>query len=549
MAFRWPKEGVSVVLLPSGGLGQQVLSLAKEWTAHRLLGPSLFLVVEEQEARALEPFKSTGPVRMAAHVIGRDGSVVDSLIDQLGRNDIDLLRVIACRFVEDTQSFHHEQDRLIDRIRDQVKSSIARYESDATRNLGTKLLLLNLISGPTMRTGGSTEHLLEFEWDANIVLSPENRSTPAGFDTFTDESDPTFAGFILSNIASTVGLWTGINKSVLELSGVDQSATYNKVVVQRTFGRVVKTDGIAIRMAASALKEIEDHGNPASDPTYVLEDNKKRLKDNEFQPAISKLVEDTLGASDAALRFNFDVSKEGIIGKKIGFVEGLKMLGAFLWDKIVSFPRNLLEAIIETFNRKATKLFFGEDSDIAIDVHKDLRRYGMQVRDGEDLLKIQKVKDSVKSVVDDILLGPTYRGQHPQLWQQQRELILAVLDGNSPHFPDKILADTEKLIPKHGNVWTVPEFLLDTDEDPDEIISSLDWLDVDEAQKISTRLEEEISLLQSELRDSRQEMLEAEKEKLAAKADARKLRNEREREASKDESLKTIIKEFGDVTS
>ena len=548
MAFRWPKEGVSVVLLPSGELGQQVLSLAKEWTAHRLLAPSLFVVVEEQDPRALEPFTTNGPVRMAAHVIGRDGSVVDSLIDQLGRDDIDLLRILACRFVEDSKSFHQDQDRLIDRIRDQVETSIARHEKDGSRKVGTDLLLLNLISGPTMRTGGSTKHLVEFEWDANIVLSPENRSTPAGFDTFTDDSDPTFAGFILSNIASTVGLWTGINKSVLELSGVDQSSTYNKVVVQRTFGRVVKTDGIAIRMAASALKEIEDHGNPAADPTYVL-NGKERLKDEQFQSAISKLVEDTLGASDAALHFNFDVSKEELTGKKIGFVEGLKMLGAFLWDKIVSFPRNLLEAFIETFNRKATKLFFGENSDIAIDVHKDLRRYGMQVKDGQDLLKIQKVKDSVKSVVDDILLGPTYRGQHPQLWQQQRELILAVLDGNSPHFPDKILADTEKLIPKHGNVWTVPEFLLDTDEDPDEIISSLDWLDVDEAQKISTRLEEEISLLQSELRDSRQEMHDAEKEKLDAKAAARKLRNEREREASKDKSLKTIIKEFGDVTS
>ena len=548
MAFRWPKEGVSVVLLPSGELGQQVLSLAKEWTAHRLLAPSLFVVVEEQDPRALEPFKSSGPVKMAAHVIGRDGSVVDSLIDQLGRDDIDLLRVIACRFVEDARSFHHEQDRLIDRIREQVETSIARHDRDAKRSLGTKLLLLNLISGPTMRSGGSTEHLLEYDWNANIVLSPENRSTPAGFDTFTDESDPTFAGFILSNIASTVGLWTGINKSVLELSNVDQSATFNKVVVQRTFGRVVKTDGIAIRMAASALKEIEDNGNPASDPTYVLE-GKARLKDEQFQPAISKLVDDTLNASDSALRFTFDVSKEELTGKKIGFVEGLKMLGAFLWDKITSFPRNLLEAIIETFNRKATKLFFGEDGDIAIDVHKDLRRYGMQVKDGQDLLKIQKVKDSVKSVVDDILLGPTYRGQHPQLWQQQRELILAVLDGNSPHFPNKILADTEKLIPKHGNVWSVPEFLLDMDEDPDEIISSLDWLDVDEAQKISTRLEEEISLLQSELRDSRQEMLDAEKEKLGAKAAARKLRNEREREASKEKSLSTIIKEFGDVTS
>jgi hypothetical protein len=44
-------------------------------------------------------------------------------------------------------------------------------------------------------------------------------------------------------------------------------------------------------------------------------------------------------------------------------------------------------------------------------------------------------------------------------------------------------------------------------------------------------------------------MHDAEKEKLEAKAAARKLRNEREREASKDESLKTIIKEFGDVTA
>lgn len=548
MAFRWPKEGVSVVLLPSGELGQQVLALAKEWTAHRLLAPSLFVVVEEQDPRALETFTSSGPVRVAAHVIGRDGSVVDSLIDQLGRDDIDLLRVLACRFVEDSQSFHHEQDRLIDRIRDQVEFSIARHERDGSKSVGTKLLLLNLISGPTMRTGGSTKHLVEYEWDANIILSPENRSTPSGFDTFTDDKDPTFAGFILSNIASTVGLWTGINKSVLELSGADQSATYNKVVVQRTFGRVVKTDGIAIRMAASALREIEEHGNPAADPTYVL-DGKKRLKDEEFQPAIANLVEDTLKASDSALRFNFDVSKEALTGKKISFVEGLKMLGSFLWDKIVSFPQNLLEAIIETFNKKATKLFFGEDSDIAIDVHKDLRRYGMQVRDGEDLLKIQKVKDTVKSVVDDILLGPTYRGQHPQLWLQQRELILGVLDGTSPHSSGKILADTEKLIPKHGNVWSVPEFLLDEDEDPDEIISSLDWLDVDEAQKIGSRLDDEIALLQSELRESRQEMLDAEKEKLDAKAAARKLRNERSREESKDKSLKTIIKEFGDVTS
>ena len=100
-----------------------------------MLKRQLFVGVEEQDQRAWETFTSSGPVRVAAHVIGRDGSVVDSLIDQLGRDDIDLLRVLACRFVEDSQSFHHEQDRLIDRIRDQVEFSIARHERDGSQSL------------------------------------------------------------------------------------------------------------------------------------------------------------------------------------------------------------------------------------------------------------------------------------------------------------------------------------------------------------------------------------------------------------------------------
>jgi hypothetical protein len=108
-------------------------------------------------------------------------------------------------------------------------------------------------------------------------------------------------------------------------------------------------------MAASALKEIEDHGNPASDPTYVLRD-KKRLKDDEFQPAISKLVDDTLSASDAALRFNFDVSKEELIGKKIG----LKM---DVFEKCLSENKYLpqVKADMEEgrkINVKSTPTFF-----------------------------------------------------------------------------------------------------------------------------------------------------------------------------------------------
>lgn len=544
MSFRWPKEGVSVVLLPSGELGREMLELAHEWTKHRVLAPALYVVVEEQSEIAASDFQKTGPVAIPAHIIGRDGSVVDSLIRQLAQNDLNLVKVLACRFVEDNSSFHEIQDRIVDRIRTQIESSAPQREESNGITKGTKLLLLNLISGPSMRSGGSTEHLLEFQWDANIILSPENRSTPSGFDAFSLESEPSFSGFILSNIASAIGLWTGINKSILELSGMDSSATYDKVIVQRTFGRIVKTDGISIRMAASALKDIELYGSPVVDPTFVLKD-KKQFTDKEFEAAISELVTDTLKADNAALKFDFEKKNDDDKKEAISFLDGLKLLGAFLWEKIVTFPRNLLEAIIQTFNKKATQLLFGEESDIVIDAHKDLRRFGIRTKDAEDLIKIAAVKDTVREVLDDVVLGPAYRGQHPQLWRQQRNLILEVLDGKYQNFPDKVLANTEKLIPKYGNTWSIPEFLLDHDEDPATVISSLEWLDVDEAERILKDIDADLDLFQEELRDYRREMLEADQVKAASKASTREVRTEHDREVAKNRALNMILGEYG----
>lgn len=545
MTFQWPKDGVSVVVLPAGALGQSIFDIAVEWTAHHLLTPAIYVKIDEQEDAALAQFENVGPVELAAHVIGRNGEVRVSLIDELTRNDIDLLKIGACRMVEGDASFHEKQDRFIDRVRNQVRNSAPKLETNNEFRVGTKIMLLNLISGPTMRAGGSTTHLLELEWNANIIMSPEDRPTPSGFDSFTNETTAKFPGFLLSNIASTLGLWTGVNKSILELQDVESSTAYDKVLVQRTFARVVKTEGVAIKMAAASLKQIEEDGNPIADPTFELH-GKERLKESELATEISNLVTSTLAADDFALSFKLEPFAGVESVTKVKFLDGVKMFFSFLWQKLISLPRNFIESMVEIFNRKSTELLFGADSGYEVGVERDLEKLGLNRKDNQDLIKIEQVKTLVQSKIDEMSLTPNYRAEHPALWAAQRKFVIDILDGTLDSNKGKILADTEKLIPKYGNVWEVPSFVLDPDEDPEQLLSTLDWLDADAAIKLKTNLDEEVALLEKESIEYGLEFVEFDKEKQEAKRVVRQIRNFREKVADREKMLGMIISEIGD---
>lgn len=544
MSFQWPKEGASVVLLPAGALGGAIFQLAIEWTFHHLLAPAIYVNLDEQIENAFSRFESNGPVTLVAHVVGRNGEVRVSLIDELTRNDIDLLKIGACRIVEESDSFHEKQDRFIDRIRSQIQNSAPKRESNNEFVVGTKIMLLNLISGPTMRNGGSTKHLLELEWDANIILSPEDRPTPSGFDSYTDETEAKFPGFLLSNIASTLGLWTGVNKSVLELQEIESSTAFDKVLVQRTFARVVKTDGVAIKMAAASLKDIELNGNPIVDPTFELR-GKERLGDSELSSEIANLVKSTLEADNGALTFNLEPFQSSNQVTKVKFLDGLKMFFSFLWQKLISLPRNFIESMVEIFNRKSTEILFGADSGYEVGVERDLEKLGLNRKDNQDLIKIEQVKNLVQEKLDEMSLTPNYRAEHPGLWAAQRKFVIDILDGTLDTNKGKILADTEKLIPKYGNVWEVPSFVLDPDEDPEQLQSTLDWLDADAAIKLKASLDEELTLLEKEATEYGLEFVEFDKEKQEAKRVVRQIRNFREKVADREKMLGMMISEIG----
>ena len=545
MTFQWPTEGASVILLPHGDMGERVFSLAEEWTQHRLLVPAIYIRVENQLEEAYRPFEETGPVKISALVSGRNGHCEVSLFEELSRNEIKLIKVLACRLVDAENSFHNLQDRMVDRLREQIERSAPLREESGQQKIGTEILRLNLIAGESTKVGGSTAHLLELEWDANIILSPEDRSTPSGFDTFIDSAEIHYPGFLLSNMASTAGLWTGVNKSVLELNHIESSSAYDKVLVQRTFGRVVKTDSLAIRLASGALKQIQEEGNPLVDPTYHLAE-KKKFEKNEIPTLIEKLVEESLKADDYALSFNLSLEKEKAEGiKKMSLLEGIKLFVKFFFEKLIALPRHLLEVALETFNKKATKILFGEDSGYAIQARKDIRKYGLGQQDAEDLFKLDDVKKLVSTMLDGLPVNPDYRSQHPNLWLSIRKMMVGSLEGSLSdslnEFSDKVLVETERLIPKFGKVWTVPECAIDPDEDPGEVKATLEWLDVEAANKISQMIEANVDYLKAEIEVNRNELLVAENERDATKKNTKDIRRQHEKLTAREKSLTLIL--------
>jgi hypothetical protein len=395
-----------------------------------------------------------------------------------------------------------------------------------------------------MRDGGSTKHLLEKAWDVNVIVSPEDRSTPSGFDSFTSDVEIKFPGFLLSNIASILGLWTGVNKLIPELTQNEASTTYDKVLVLRTFARIVKTDGVAIKMAAASLKQIEDFGNPIVDPTFELR-GKERIKNEELSSEIANLVKNTLLADDSALTFKLTPFEDVDGVTKVKFFEGVKMFLGFLIQKLLSLPRNFIESMIEIFNRKSTAILFGSESGYEVGVERDLQKFGINRKDNQDLVKIEQVKTLVQNKLDEMGLTPNYRAEHAGLWSAQRNFVIDILDGTLEKNRGKVLADSEKLVPKYGNFWEVPTFVLDPDEDPQQLQSTLDWLDANAALKLKDSLDTEVEALEKEAAEYELEFSEFDKEKQEAKRVVRQIRNFRERALDREKMLAMIIGEVG----
>jgi uncharacterized protein (UPF0305 family) len=93
----------------------------------------------------------------------------------------------------------------------------------------------------------------------------------------------------------------------------------------------------------------------------------------------------------------------------------------------------------------------------------------------------------------------------------------------------------------------MPDFLVDPDDDPEEIISELDWLNVDDALKIKSKIEESIREIDDEMLQIKTSQSEVENARDQSKKQLKKFKKEKDKNDEEAETIEMILAEVSNV--
>jgi hypothetical protein len=462
----WHEGAASIVLLPGGEEGERILNIVEEWTKCWMLKPAFWVHSSD------EKISNDSVPRITTCVIGRNGRRDIELLDYLSTQDFEQVRLIAIRTVDQTG----EHDTLQDKIVDQVKDALERarpYEiaTDRADKPTTKFVRINLIFAPTSRKGASATHLLEPSWDINLVVAPEDRSTPSRFDRATrdvTESDQAvWLRFILANAAVTGGIWAGQEKGILEASHgfQDLSPVQGQVRVMRSFVRGILSEGLSTRVAADALDRASKADQSKIDPLRGFPNpHLEAIEADKIAQQIEKMVNDT-----------FTLSKDRLVYKRVtllplpaqqetGVGAAIKHFFRGSWSLLKVLPLWIFTGIWNAIAGFVSRLIFGLRGRKVVKGSIDFPRTDL---DKGAEIDITSISERRAKILEILAAWPNnvLRKSEPILWGDIRKLVLGRLDGSPlPTTIEKmvgtsgtqVFGDMSDVIPDMNEKWALP---------------------------------------------------------------------------------------------
>lgn len=450
MNLPFRSETAAVILLPEGSQGEDILSLVEEWSKSWLLQPAYWL-----KPSNIQPGNGKPP-EILATVVGRNGMRDIDLFQQISRYPVKTLRLISIRTVEESSDREERQKDLLRVLSKYVKESKPQNKRIGQQEVGTNLIKINLIFSPSEADGGSYPILHDSHWNFNIVVSPEDRALPDGFDSFTSSANKKKqTGFILSNTATAAAIWTGQTTSVYEEEQkyTHSSVHFNKVLVQRTFVRAVVSEALAFRVAAHTLNNLL---MPANDSIESKDQTLKFFSVEETEKEITELVDKVMDLSTKAL--DYESPEELLLFRepkktKISILERLSLFSRFVIGIFVNLPIWIFTAISQGLSNIISRKIDSEDGEYEIDSTLDFPRTKLDKLTEADIVNLQKNRDQAERSVEE-WKRPLLRKAPPQLFSEFRNSILNRLDNTScADGSDKIFSDPSDVIPDFNSVW------------------------------------------------------------------------------------------------
>ena len=430
---RWGEGGLTIVLLPSGQLGDELLSVAKQWTDLKLLSRAVWVRPEFLDASV------SNPPKQKALILGedRDGSAAEvevDLFEQLARQQLLLVRLLVVRSVSETVGFDQKQDALGDLLEKYLTVALPLpVSSGYDRDSYTQFLRLNLVCAPTEYEVGQDSKLLSGKFNANFVAAAEDRSAPLAGDAFMRHEPPSkrFASFTMMHVAAVGALWQGLPKGLYELlnpSGGTGSQTY----LSRIFASAILTDGLARRASARVLKRIADPVAGAVDfATELPVQGTYQIPDSEHDKYIESMVNLTFEFDDRKLSYRPSPEAERVQAIQRSMSAETSNFFVFVGDKLSSIPIHMAKWAHRRVAKALNVLLHGGDDTGYASVklpeeHLDPR--DRVVMENRERILLEKEKADV-ALVSPVI--PSDVRSTPALWTNIRDLVFGMLDASN----------------------------------------------------------------------------------------------------------------------
>jgi len=498
----WESEAVSIIVLPSGDQGREILDLAQDWSRSWLLTPALWMLAEE--IPEFDPHKDIElqvPPKLTAYLLGRDSeqNSVKEEVDvfwTLGSQPFKTIRFIAVRTEQDSalmQKTSIGAERAAQFIQRAVPEPRDKSRTELTGALFSKF---NLVIAPTNERG-LLEGVLSDFWDANLIAAAEDRSTPLSTDSFVKVGER-FTGFALAHIATTAGLWAGLPISSAEINS--EKAQLNLARLQRVFVRGVTSDALSADVAHWALQKL-NYSDTNFEISAVEGQNVATIAAERQEQFMNDLVEYIMsGPTPDGDNFLYEPFQESpfTTAKARWFVRFLERIGD-MGSGLAGLPR-----------------WAAASAEYRIDLAMD------DEADEQILYKgvPERLAPRVKLPPIDVLIAslkPRLPMPTPDLWKHMRESISSAIDAPSSNHPEVltdmkdgkrlVFATVDQVLPNPDALWSGEKFESGTEVE----LRSVGWLDAEAAYQTSTNIYKRIDELAPGIVDARSQLSETQK--------------------------------------
>jgi len=503
----WHEGAASVVLLPGGEDGLKILDIVEEWTQCWMLKPAFWVHSSESK------ISDDAVPRITCSVIGRNGRRDIDLLDYLSREDFEQVRLIAIRTVDELSEHDALQDKIVDQVKNALESARPLViKNDRADRPQTKFVRINLVFAPTSRKGASALHLLEPSWDINLVVAPEDRSTPSRFDKATRdataEDKSVWHRFILSNAAAVGGIWAGQEKGILDSAEFqDLSPVQGQVRLMRSFVRGILSEGLSTRVAADALDRAAKAELSKIDPLRPFPNETLEAYESARLPEeIEKMVNYTMGFSNGRLSYSRVELLPPPQPEETGVFTAIKEFFRTTWSLLKVLPLWIFAGLWNAIAGFVSRTIFGFRGRKVVKGSIDFPRTNLDK--GAEIM-ITEIARRRKQIAATLAVWPhnVLRKSEPILWAEIRRLVVGRLDASV--LPDGVpteagtrgklvVGNLNEVVPNVKEEWVLPsnfERMLPSQPRSatwlqDEVIDDLDQFLSGEVARKNTQIEE-----------------------------------------------------------